>query len=179
MAEPLSPSDLSAIQAERGPVHMHVGGVLVLDGKVERDTVARRIAEQYHLIPRYTMKLDEAPLGLANPVWVDDPDFEVERHVRRAALPSPGGDAELCELVGQVMSERLDRSRPLWQVVVVEGLARKRTAVIAKMHHSLVDGLAAVDVGTVILDPTPRASTCLRPSRRPRSSRAVPPGLRP
>jgi WS/DGAT/MGAT family acyltransferase len=155
LAEPLSPSDLSAIQAERGPVHMHVGGLIVLDGKVDRDTVVRRLNERIHLIPRYTMRLDEAPLGLANPVWVDDPEFDVERHVRRAALPSPGGDAELCELVGQVMSERLDRSRPLWQVIVAEGLARNRTAVIAKMHHSLVDGLAAVDVGTVILDPTP------------------------
>jgi WS/DGAT/MGAT family acyltransferase len=157
LAEPLSPSDLSAIQAERGPVHMHVGGVLVLDGKVDRETIVRRISERLHLIPRYTMRLDEAPLGLANPVWVEDPDFDVERHVRRAALPSPGGDAELCELVGQVMSERLDRSRALWQVIVVEGLARGRTAVIAKMHHSLVDGIAAVDVGTVILDPTPEA----------------------
>ena len=155
MAEPLSPSDLSAIQAERGPVHMHVGGVLVLDGRIDRDAVARRLSERLHLIPRYTMRLDEAPLGLANPVWVDDPGFDVERHVRRAALPSPGRDAELCELVGQLMSERLDRSRPLWQLVVVEGLAGGRTAVVAKMHHALVDGIAAVDVGTVILDPTP------------------------
>jgi diacylglycerol O-acyltransferase / wax synthase len=155
MAEPLSPSDLSAIQAERGPVHMHVGGVLVLDGRVDRDTVARRIAERLHLIPRYAMRLDEAPLGLANPVWVEDDALDVERHVRRAALPSPGGDAELCELVGQVMSERLDRSRPLWQLIVVEGLPDGRSAVIAKMHHALVDGIAAVDVGTVILDPTP------------------------
>ena len=155
MAEPLSPSDLSAIQAERGPVHMHVGGVLVLDGKVDRETVVRRVSERLHLIPRYTMRLDEAPLGLANPVWVEHDGFDVERHVRRAALPSPGGDAELCELVGQLMSERLDRSRPLWQLTVVEGLARGRTAVIARMHHALVDGVAAVDVGTVILDPTP------------------------
>ena len=155
MAEPLSPSDLSAIQAERGPVHMHVGGVLVLDGKVDRETVARRLSERLHLIPRYTMRLDEAPLGLANPVWIEDDGFDVERHVRRAALPSPGGDAELCELVAQLMSERLDRSRPLWQIVVAEGLARGRTALIVKMHHALVDGIAAVDVGTVILDPTP------------------------
>ena len=155
MAEPLSPSDLSAIQAERGPVHMHVGGVLVLDGHVDRDTVVRRLSERLHLIPRYTMRLDEAPLGLANPVWVDDEGFDVERHVRRAALPSPGGDAELCELVGHLMSERLDRSRPLWQMTVVEGLARGRSALIVRMHHALVDGIAAVDVGTVILDPTP------------------------
>jgi diacylglycerol O-acyltransferase len=154
MPEALSPSDLSAIQAERGPVHMHVGGVLVFDGRVERETVVQRLRERIHLIPRYTMRLDAAPLGLANPVWVEDDSFDVTRHVRRSALPEPGGDAELCELVGQVMSEPLDRSRPLWQVLVVEGLSRGRTALVAKMHHALVDGIAAVDVSTVILDPT-------------------------
>ena len=155
MAEPLSPSDLSAIQSERGPVHMHVGGVVVLDGHVARETVVERLRERIHLIPRYTMRLDEAPLGLAHPVWEEDPSFDVDRHVRRIALPAPGGDAELCELAGHILSEPLDRSRPLWQLIVVEGLPRRRTAIIAKMHHALVDGLAAVDVSTVILDPTP------------------------
>src|SRR3954468_8923027 len=155
MAEALSPSDLSAIQAERGPVHMHVGGVLVFDGRVELETVVGRVRERIHLIPRYTMRLDNAPLGLANPVWVEDDAFDPARHVRRAALPAPGGDAELCELVGHVMSERLDRSRPLWQLLVVEGLVGGRTAIVARMHHALVDGIAAVDVSTVILDPDP------------------------
>ena len=156
MAEPLLPSDLSAIQAERGPVHMHVGGVLVADGAVDRDAVVQRIRERIHLIPRYRKRLEDvAPLGLAYPVWEDDPDFDAARHVRRVGLPAPGGDSELCELVGDLMSERLDRGRPLWQMVVAEGVQGGRTAVIAKMHHALVDGVAAVDVGTVILDPTP------------------------
>ncbi len=155
MAEPLSPSDLSAIQAERGPVLMHVGGVVVFDGHVEREAVVQRLRERLHLIPRYTMRLDEAPLGLAHPVWVDVEGFDPDRHVRRVALPAPGGDAELCELTGHILSEPLDRSRPLWQLTMVEGLPRNRTALIAKMHHALVDGLAAVDVSTVILDPTP------------------------
>lgn len=154
MAEPLSPSDLSAIQAERGPVHMHVGGVLVFDGQVTREAVVRRLEERLHLIPRYRMRLESPPLGLANPVWVDDAAFDPARHVRRAALPAPGGEAELLELVGHVLSERLDRSRPLWQLVVVEGLDGGRSAIVAKMHHALVDGVAAVDVSTVILDPT-------------------------
>jgi WS/DGAT/MGAT family acyltransferase len=154
MPEALSPSDLSAIQAERGPVHMHVGGVCVFDGQVERETVVRQIRQRIHLIPRYTLKLADAPLGLANPVWVEDKSFDADRHVRRVGLPSPGGDAELCELVGQILSEPLDRSRPLWQMYVIEGAAGGRTALVAKMHHALVDGLAAVDVSTVILDPT-------------------------
>ena len=134
---------------------MHVGGVLVLEGQVSREAVVERLRERIHLIPRYRMRVDEVPLGIANPVWVDERGFDPDRHVRRAALPAPGGDAELCEFVGQVMSERLDRARPLWQLWVVEGLAGGRSAVVAKMHHALVDGIAAVDVSTVILDPTP------------------------
>src|SRR3954466_13327826 len=109
MAEPLSPSDLSAIQAERGPFHMHVGGVLVFDGSIDRDGVAQRLRERLHLIPRYGMRLEEGLGGAAYPVWEEPPDFAPGRHVRRAALPAPGGDAELCELVGELMSEPLDR----------------------------------------------------------------------
>jgi WS/DGAT/MGAT family acyltransferase len=134
---------------------MHVGGVLVFDGKVTRDALLRRLEERLHLIPRYRMRLESPPLGLANPVWIEDPSFDAARHVRRAALPAPGGEAELLELAGHVLSERLDRSRPLWQLVVVEGLEGGRSAIVAKMHHALVDGVAAVDVSTVVLDPTP------------------------
>jgi diacylglycerol O-acyltransferase / wax synthase len=177
MAEALSPSDLSAIQAERGPVHMHVGGVLVFDGRVDRETVVQRIRDRIHLIPRYTVRLDTAPLGLANPVWVEDAGFDSDRHVRRAALPSPGGDAELCELVGHAMSEPLNRSRPLWELLVVEGLEGGRTALVARMHHALVDGVAAVDVSTVILDPTPEGLDLPPPpeeeSTEPRRARRV------
>lgn len=175
MAEALSPSDLSALQAERGPVHMHVGGVVVFDGEVDRETVIQRLRDRIHLIPRYEMRLDSPPLGLANPVWVHDDTFDVERHVRRAALPAPGGDAELCELVGHLMSEQLDRERPLWQLVVVEGLEGGRSALVAKMHHALVDGVAAVDVSTVVLDPTPEGLDLPPPEPRaaPEAGRAA------
>ncbi len=169
MTEPLSPSDLSAIQAERGPVLMHVGGSCVFDGQITRESVIRRVSERVHLIPRYAMRLDEAPLGLANPVWIDDASFDAARHVRRVGLPPPAGDAELHELVGQILSEPLDRSRPLWQMTVVEGLAGGRSALVAKMHHALVDGLAAVDVSTVILDPTPEGLE-IEPAPRERAS---------
>src|SRR4051794_36014600 len=134
---------------------MHVGGVLVFDGEVTREEIARRLRERIHLIPRYAMRLDEAPLGIANPVWVEDEHFDPDRHVRRVSLPAPGGREQLEELVGDLMSDRLDRSRPLWQMHVVEGLAGGRSALVARMHHALVDGIAAVDVSTVVLDPTP------------------------
>jgi WS/DGAT/MGAT family acyltransferase len=133
---------------------MHVGGVVVLDGAVSREAVVERIAQRLHLIPRYRMRLSDAG-ALANVQWVDAEDFDPDRHVRRAGLPAPGGDAELCELVGHLMSEPLDRTRPLWQLHLVEGLAGGRTALVARMHHALVDGISAVDVSTVILDPTP------------------------
>jgi diacylglycerol O-acyltransferase len=144
---------------------MHVGGVLVFDGAVTRDEVVRRLRERIHLIPRYAMRLDEAPLGVAHPVWVPERDFDASRHVRRLALPAPAGDGELSELVGDLMSERLDRSRALWQLYVVEGLAGGRTALVAKMHHALVDGIAAVDVSTVVLDPTPEPLELAAPER--------------
>jgi WS/DGAT/MGAT family acyltransferase len=134
---------------------MHVGGVLVFDGEVTREEIVRRLRERIHLIPRYAMRLDEAPLGIANPVWVDDEHFDPDRHVRRVALPDPGGREQLEELVGDLMSDRLDRSRALWQIHVIEGLAGGRTGLLTRMHHALVDGIAAVDVSTVVLDPTP------------------------
>ena len=93
--------------------------------------------------------------------------------MRRVALPAPGGDAELCELAGQILSERLDRGRPLWQLTVVEGLAGGRSAIVAKMHHALVDGLAAVDVSTVILDPTPEGLDIPPPEPREPASAAA------
>src|SRR2546423_9474274 len=171
MAEPLSPSDLSAIQAERGPVHMHVGGVLVFDGAVDRGAIVDRLRERIHLIPRYGMRLDEVLGGAGYPVWERVPDLDPERHVRRAGLPPPGGDQELCELVGHLMSEPLPRSRPLWQLTLVEGLRDGRTALVAKMNHALVDGIAAVDVSTVILDPTPEGLELPPPPDEPEDRR--------
>lgn len=158
MAESLSPADRSSLSAEQGPVHMAVGGVLIFEGGpgLRHQAVLERLAQRLHLIPRYRQRLQApAPGGVANPVWVDDTSFDAGWHVRRAALPSPGATAELSEFVGQEFSRRLDRSRPLWELTVVEGLEGGRVALIPKMHHALVDGVAAVDVGTVLLDPTP------------------------
>ena len=115
-----------------------------------------RVADRLHLVPRYRQRLHSTAAGLANPVWVDDDGLR-PRLARAAArrLPAPGGDDELAALVGREMSRRLDRSRPLWELTVIDGLAGGRRALLAKMHHALVDGVAAVDIGTVLLDPTP------------------------
>src|SRR4051812_50187125 len=114
---------------------MHVGGVLVFDGVVTREEIVRRLRERIHLIPHYAMRLDEAPLGIANPVWVSDDDFDPDRHVRRVALPAPGGRAELEELVGDLMSDRLDPSRPLWEPRMGGGHRRGGRATGARVDH--------------------------------------------
>jgi WS/DGAT/MGAT family acyltransferase len=157
MAEALSAADRSALAAEQGPVTMSVGGVLVFEAGpgLEDARVLERVGQRLHLIPRYRQRLQSAAAGVTNPVWVDDEQFDLGWHVRRTALPAPGGPEELGELVGQELSRRLDRSRPLWELTVVEGVAGgERVALLAKMHHALVDGVAAVDIGTVLLDPT-------------------------
>src|SRR4051812_24412017 len=156
MAEELSPSDRSSLAAERGPVNMAVGAALVFEAGpgVEYGAVVERLRSRMHLIPRYRQRIEEAlPGGLTQPVWVDDTSFDPEWHVRHATLPS-ADDAGLAAFVGREFSRRLDRSRPLWELYVVDGLAEGRVALVPKMHHALVDGVAAIDVGTVLLDPT-------------------------
>lgn len=157
MADPLSPADRTSLAAERGPVNMAILGVIVLERGpgVTYDALCQRIAERIHLLPRYRQRLEQPALGLANPVWVDDEHFDVHWHVRHATLPAPGGDAELAAYVGRETSRRMDRTRPLWELHLVEGLADDRVAVIPKMHHALLDGMAAIGVGMILLDPGP------------------------
>jgi diacylglycerol O-acyltransferase len=157
VAEALSAADRASLAAERGPVNMAVGAALLFDAGpgVEYGAVVERLRSRLHLIPRYRQRVAEGPIaGLTQPVWVDDESFDPGWHVRSAALPSPGGDAELASLMGHEFSRRLDRSRPLWELSVVGGLTDDRVALVPKMHHALVDGVAAIDVGTVMLDPT-------------------------
>ena len=155
MAEDLSPADRSSLAAEQGPVSMAVGGVLVFESEIGHERLIERIGSRLHLVPRYRQRLQHAASGITNPVWVDDDHFDIRWHVRVTRLSAPGTDAQLAELVGTEMSRRLDRARPLWEVTLVEELEGGRNAVLVKMHHALVDGIAAIDIGTVILDPTP------------------------
>jgi len=137
---------------------MAVAGLLVFEAGpgLEPAALEERLTSRLHLIPRYRQRLQEPPVGLlGNPVWIDDDSFELRWHLRRTTLPAPGGKAELEALMANEMSRRLDRSRPLWELTAVEGLKGGQIALLARMHHALVDGVAALDVGTVLLDPTP------------------------
>lgn len=161
MTDRLSALDVSFLYMEEPTTPMHVGGLAVFQPPSEGfdyDRLVQLIEERIGLVPRYRQKIRWVPGHLANPVWVDDADFDVTFHVRRSALPRPGSDAQLRELVSRLMSRRLDRSRPLWEMYLVEGLEGGRIALISKTHHAMVDGVSAVDIGQVILDltPTPR-----------------------
>jgi diacylglycerol O-acyltransferase / wax synthase len=154
VTEELSPSDRSSLAAERGPVNMAVGGLLVFEAGLTRALVTDRIAERIHLVPRLRQRLEEPPLGIANPVWTDDTSFDLDWHVRQASLPAPGDDTEIGVLIGREFSHRLDRSRPLWECTLVEGLEGGRQGLLMKVHHALVDGMAAIGMAALVLDPT-------------------------
>ncbi|HYH29838.1 MAG TPA: wax ester/triacylglycerol synthase family O-acyltransferase [Pseudonocardia sp.] len=162
MVDRLSPLDASFLFAEHRTVAMHVGAVMTFappeDGAFDADAFTALIGHRLALVPRYRQKVREVPGGLGLPVWVDDPVFDLGFHVRRSALPAPGTEEVLLDLVGRLLARQLDRSRPLWEVYLIEGLADGRFAVVTKTHHAMVDGLASMDIGAVLLDltPTPR-----------------------
>ncbi len=161
MTDRLNPLDVSFLYLETPTTAMHVVGVATFqppDSGFDYDRLVELIGQRIALVPRYRQKVRMVPGRLANPVWVDDEDFDLTYHVRRSALPRPGTDAHLRELVGRLMSRQLDRNRPLWETYLVEGLSGGRIAIITKTHHAMVDGVSAVDIGTVMLDvtPTPR-----------------------
>src|SRR5918999_253625 len=156
----LSALDASFLYLEQPTTPMHVGGVSIFrrprppgpSGGFDYDRLLELIGQRIALVPRYRQKVRHVTGNLARPVWIDDPDFDVAYHVRRSALPKPGSDEQLTELVARLMSRPLDHTRPLWEMYLVEGLARGRIAVVTKTHQAMVDGISAIDIGQVILD---------------------------
>ncbi|HTR90673.1 MAG TPA: wax ester/triacylglycerol synthase family O-acyltransferase [Trebonia sp.] len=151
----LKPLDAMFIEAEDEDENtsMAIASIAVFQGPaLAREEVMALIADRLPSVPRYRQKLRTVPFRLGWPVWVDDPDFDLGRHVRRAVLPAPGEYQQLAELIGRVMSRRLDRGHPLWEYWVVEGLARDRWALISKVHHCMIDGVGGADLYRVVLD---------------------------
>jgi diacylglycerol O-acyltransferase len=152
--------DAEFLHVEDGVAHMHIAGACVFaDPPPTYADVRGLIASKLHRIPRYRQRVRTVPFELGRPVWADDPHFDLEYHLRHTALPAPGDDAAFCRLMGRLMSTPLDRDRPLWETWLVEGLEGGRWALIFKVHHCLVDGIAGVDLLGVLLDlepdPTP------------------------
>src|SRR6202012_4911797 len=152
-ADRLSGLDSSFLHMERDGAHMHVASTIIFEGPPPTHEEFRdHIASRLHLVPRFRQKLREVPLGQGRPVWVDDPHLNLDYHVRQTALPAPGSDEQLRNLAARIFSQQLDRSKPLWELWLVEGMAAGRFAVIGKSHHALVDGVSGVDITTVLYD---------------------------
>jgi WS/DGAT/MGAT family acyltransferase len=162
VTQPLSPLDATFLELEEADpaAHMHIGALMVFDpmpggGPPDVDMLREQLSRRLGAVPRYRERLSSRHTGgLSWPHWEPDERFDLSVHIRRAALPAPGGEAELLEWAGDFYSIRLDRSRPLWETTVLEGLAEGRWALATKSHHCMVDGVSSVDVGQLLLDTT-------------------------
>lgn len=153
LVQRLSAQDASFLHLEDAVTHMHIGAVAIIEGPPpDYDDMAARVTAKLPVIPRYRQKVRFVPLALGRPVWTDDSHFNLHYHLRRTGLPSPGGDRELQRLVGRVMSQQLDRHKPLWELWMIEGLSQNRWGLITKVHHSMVDGVSGAELLGAILD---------------------------
>ncbi|MGY1603496.1 WS/DGAT/MGAT family O-acyltransferase [Geodermatophilus sp. SYSU D00815] len=155
----MSPTDAGFYYAESENTPLHVGSVAVFEGPAPSyGDLVRLLLSKLPLVPRYRQRVREVPLNLGRPMWVDDPHFQILYHVRHTAVPKPGGDEQLRNLAGRVLGQRLDMAKPLWEVWLVEGLENDRWALISKVHHCMVDGIAGTDLMQVIFDLDPNAT---------------------
>jgi diacylglycerol O-acyltransferase len=149
----LTAVDASFLSNEKSNAHMHVGAILIFEGPPPKYTdLVEHVRSRLALVPRFRQKLVTPPLEMGRPLWTDDVNFNLTYHVRHTALPEPGGEAQLKRLAGRVFSQQLDRSKPLWEMWLAQGLERDRFAILTKTHHAMVDGISGVDIGTVLFD---------------------------
>src|SRR6478752_3598119 len=160
MVTRLSASDSAFYRLENSSTPMYVGSLSIVRkprGGLSYESVLATVERRLPQIPRYRQKVREVSLGLARPVWIDDRDFDITYHIRRSALPSPGSDAQLHDLVARLGSRQLDKTRPLWEMYLVEGLAKNRIAIYTKSHQALVNGMTALEIGHVVADRTQKS----------------------
>jgi diacylglycerol O-acyltransferase len=177
MSERLRSDDMAFLVTESASAPMHNATLEVFDPPsdgFDYDRLVALIADRIAFVPRYRQRIRTVPGRLANPVWVDDDDFDLTYHVRRSALPRPGSMDQLRDLVGRIMSRQLDRNRPLWEVYLIEGLEHGRFAILSKSHQVLVDGVSTVDLGQVILDVDPKPRDTIPDEWRPQPEPSQP-----
>ena len=161
----LTALDASFLEQEGPTSHMHVGAVATFQNPAPVfDDFLDTIRGRLHLVPRYRQKLALPPMRTGRPVWVDDPNFNLEYHVRRTALPPPGSQEQLLLLTSRLFSQQLDRSKPLWEMWIIEGLENDSWALINKTHHAMIDGVSGVDLATVIFDLSPEGTKIDHPA---------------
>ena len=152
----LTAVDASFLTNETSASHMHVGAILVFEGPPPKYVdLVEHVRGRLSLVPRFRQRLVVPPLEAGRPLWADDVNFNLTYHIRHTGLPAPGGEEELKRLAGRVFSQQLDRSKPLWELWLVQGLERNRFAILTKTHHAMVDGISGVDIGTVLFDVEP------------------------
>jgi len=178
----LSGLDAAFLDLESHGAHMHVAAIFLFAGEApDYDELVDTIDARLHVVPRYRQKLAHVPLGQGRPRWIDDPHFNPRYHVRHSALPAPGGDAELERIAGRLFALPLDRTKPLWEMNLVEGVApaadgTPRFAIISKTHHALVDGVSGVDITSVLFDTAPEPAGGAPSPERPWIARPEPTG---
>ena len=152
----LSSTDVSFLTNESSSSHMHVGAIMIFEGPAPSyEDLLDHIQSRLRLVPRFRQKLAYPPVQTGRPFWVDDPNLNLEYHVRHSALPAPGSEDQLRRMAARVFSQQLDRSKPLWELWLVQGLTRNRFALLTKTHHAVVDGASGVDIATVLFDLNP------------------------
>jgi len=168
----LSPVDAAFLYLERKEIPLAIASLNIFDGEIPFAKFVARVESKLDLVPRYRQIVEMPPLNLDLPAWKDDSHFDIRRHIFRIRVDSPGGDAELEALVGRIFSQTLDRTRPLWEIYVIDGLQGGRGALIFRLHHALADGVSGAGLMKVILDTTPEGA---RASRKPLSQPLPPP----
>jgi diacylglycerol O-acyltransferase / wax synthase len=157
----LTSLDAQFLAVETPRTYGHVGGLAVYDpssapsGRLELPDVCKLVAERLHLLPPFRWRLVEVPFGLDHPYWVEDPDFDIDFHIREAAIPPPGDDRRLADVVSRIFARPLDRSHPLWELYLIQGLKDGRVGMLTKVHHSVVDGVSGAEILSVLLDLEP------------------------
>lgn len=166
----MSGVDAAFLYGETASWHMHVSAVMILEPGPDGfcvDELADRIARRLHRAPQFRWRLVEVPFGLDRPGWIEDPDFDIDRHIRRIAVPPPGRPVQLGNLIGELVAIKLDRRKPLWEFWVIEGLEDGNVALLAKIHHSIIDGVSGSELASVLLDVEPNPAEAPEPDERP------------
>jgi len=179
----LTAVDASFLTNESSSSHMHVGAILVFEGPPPNYVdLVEHVRSRLSLVPRFRQKLVVPPLEAGRPLWADDVNFNLTYHIRHTALPEPGGEEQLKKLAGRIFSQQLDRSKPLWELWLAQGLENDRFALLTKTHHAMVDGISGVDIGTVLFDlepvaDPPRAEDDWVPQKEPGTTELVARGI--
>lgn len=176
----LTSLDAQFLAVESGRTYGHVGSLCVYDpstapgGELTVKALCRMVAERLHLLPPFRWKLVNVPLGIDLPYWVEDPDFDMDFHIRESAIPPPGDDRKLAETVARIFARPLDRTRPLWELYLIHGLPDGKVALLTKVHHAVVDGVSGNEILTVLLDPSPEGKEIAPDERAGRHGERVP-----